>query len=201
MNLKRLAVGVPLVLAMGCQSPLEPTRSATEAVGSTQSAVPESELAEKERKPKTSGGGHLLVSGLIDATFSFSAVQHAPDLFTGKLHYALTLDGLPVEFHGRVTCIAVDSVTHRAWIGGVVTRNNSEHPSYTTARTQVGRDIWFRVVDNGQGEGGPPDRSTFVGFEGDRGILTSAEYCAARLWVDGDVGTHPVTTGSIHVKP
>ena len=192
MTLKRLLVVVPVAFAMGCQSPIEPSSTAGGTTQATQTAV---------APPGTTGGGRLLVSGLLETTFTFNAVETGTGAAEGRLHYALTLEGLPVEFYGRVTCFAVDPVNHRAWVGGVVTENLSQHPSFTTPRTQVGRDIWFRVVDNGEGSNAVPDRSTIVGFEGDRGILTSAEYCARKLWVDGDVGTHPVTQGNIQVRP
>jgi hypothetical protein len=192
MTLTRRFVVLPVALAMGCQSPIEPSSTASAGAGATPTAV---------APASTTGGGRLLVSGLLETAFTFNAVETGNGRATGRLHYALTLEGLPVEFYGRVTCFAVDSVNHRAWVGGVVTENLSEHPSYTTPRTQVGRDIWFRVVDNGEGADAAPDRSTFVGFEGDRGILTSAEYCARQLWVDGEVGTHPVTAGNIQVRP
>ena len=192
MTLKRLLVVLPVAFAMGCQSPIEPSSTAGGTTQATQTAV---------APPGTTGGGRLLVSGLLETTFTFNAVETGNGAAEGRLHYALTLEGLPVEFYGRVTCFAVDPVNHRAWVGGVVTENLSQHPSFTTPRTQVGRDIWFRVVDNGEGSNAAPDRSTIVGFEGDRGILTSAEYCARKLWVDGDVGTHPVTQGNIQVRP
>lgn len=192
MSFKRLLVVVPVALAIGCQSPIEPSSTPHGTTGSTRSAA---------EPPGTTGGGRLLVSGVLETAFTFNAVGTGDGGVAGRLHYSLTLDGLAVEFYGRVTCFAVDSVTHRAWVGGVVTENLSAHPSFTTPRTQVGRDIWFRVVDNGEGSDAVPDRSTIVGFEGDRGILTSAEYCARRLWVDGDVGTHPVTEGNIQVRP
>ena len=192
MTLTRFLAVAPVALAMGCQSPIEPSSNPAGAAESTLSAV---------APPGTSGGGRLLVSGAIETTFTFNAEQTGNGGAEGRLHYALTLAGLPVEFYGRVTCFAVDPATHRAWIGGVITDNFSQHPSYTTERTQVGRDIWFRVVDNGEGSAAAADRSTFVGFEGDRDILTSAEYCAARLWVAGDVGTHPLTEGNIQVRP
>ncbi|NIU75387.1 MAG: hypothetical protein GWN71_17950, partial [Gammaproteobacteria bacterium] len=49
-------------------------------------------------------------------------------------------------------------------------------PGFQEDVHQPGRDIWFRVVDYGEGENATqPDRSTFVGFEGDAGIITSAE--------------------------
>ena len=139
------------------------------------------------------GGGQFNVSitGGDVGTFGFSGVGDALAA-TGQLYFQLEFQGQHVEFHGEVTCVSVDRAQGRAWIGGVVTQNRSEHPSYTTARTQPGHDIWFRILDNGQGADAPPDRTTFVGFEGDRDIPTSAEYCRRQLWVAGNAGTWAV---------
>jgi hypothetical protein len=195
MRSKHVLVVVTALAALACQGPVQPGRTGVDVAGSAAS------LAATGLGAKVSGGGQLLVSNMFEGSFTFNAVHTGNGGTVGQLHYTLLFQGLPVEFRGRVTCFAVDPITHRAWIGGVVTENLSEHPTYTTPRTQVGRDIWFRVVDYGEGAGAAPDRSTFVGFEGDRGIITSAEYCAVRLWVDGDVGTQPVTHGNIQVKP
>jgi hypothetical protein len=195
MRSNRLLLVVAASAAMACQGPVEPSSSDRVTSASTASAVTNGP------GPHATGGGRLLVNNVFHGSFDFNAVQTGNGGVAGQLHYTLLFQGLHVEFYGRVTCFAVDPETHRAWIGGVVTANLSEHPSYTTPRTQVGRDIWFRVVDYGEGAGAAVDRSTFVGFEGDRGVITSAEYCAVRLWVDGDVGTQPVTHGNIQVKP
>jgi hypothetical protein len=103
-----------------------------------------------------------------------------------------------VDVHGRVTCVAVDSENHRAWVGGVVTENRSD-PDLQEAIHQPGRDVWFRVVDYGSGNDAQPDRTSFLGFEGAAGLITSAEYCAARIWPEEDARTHPVTSGNIRV--
>ena len=149
----------------------------------------------------STGSGTYALLGTTPTTFDYGAIALPNGGASGQLFVSTVFQGFAIEFEGDVTCVTVDPATHRAWIGGVITANRSAHPSYTTARTQVGHDIWFRVVDYGEGAGAPADRSTFVGFEGDRGIITSAEYCAVKLWVDGDVGTQPVTHGNIQVKP
>ena len=59
-----------------------------------------------------------------------------------------------------------------------------------------GRDIRFRVLDEPGG-----DRSTFVGFEGSAGFMTSAEYCAGQPWPAGNARTWPVVSGGITVSP
>ena len=149
----------------------------------------------------TTGGGQILVLGTMLGSFNYVALADDQGGAKGNLHFELVLQGLHVEFDGAVTCVTFDADNQRAWIGGVVTANNSEHPSYTTPRTQVGEDIWFRVVDYGEGNNAPDDRTTFVGFAGDRDIPTSAEYCEQQPWVDGDVSTWPVVQGNLQVRP
>lgn len=156
------------------------------------------------------GGGHYAFSLLgetLPGTLSFNAKQFADGRASGQFRVTLDFqEGIPdvisggvAAFHGRVTCVAADPANGRAWIGGVVTQNRSTNAEFRDdATTQVGKDIWFRVLDSGEGQAAP-DRTTFVGFEGGGGILTSAEYCAARLWPDGNARTHPLTSGNIQV--
>lgn len=110
--------------------------------------------------------------------------------------YADEGDGLIVDFEAKVTCVAIDPVNHRAWIGGKVKENRSTDPSLLTAIHEKGDDIWFRVLDEGSA-----DRSTFVGFEGAAGFATSAAYCAGRPWPDANARTWPVIAGGITVQP
>jgi hypothetical protein len=147
------------------------------------------------------GGGHYDLGVIVK--FSMSANQKDDGTASGEFHHKTELNGLVIDFSGRVTCLSVDSANGRAWIGGVVTQNRSEDPRFTTAIHQVGRDIWFRVLDNGEGGGAAPDRTTFVGFEGGGGILTTAEYCAARIWPNDPPNdrTSPLTAGNIQVRP
>jgi hypothetical protein len=148
---------------------------------------------------------HVSGSGIFalpdgDDYFEVQAVQNPNGNAHGSFSQFEAYDGVTADFSGEVTCVTVDPVNHRAWIGGVVTRNASTDPGFQTAIHQVGRDVWFRVLDNG---GGNPvtDRSTFLGFEGAGGIITSAEYCAAQPWPAGDARTWPVTQGHIHINP
>jgi len=147
------------------------------------------------------GGGHNRGSGL-DIKFSFSAIQKEADgTGTGSFHYSVVFQDELVEFYGRVTCVTFDAENDRAWVGGVITQNNSTHPFWMQEINDVGRDIWFRAVDYGEGgNASQVDRNTFVGFEGNAGIITSAEYCEAQLWPEGDARTNPVTQGNISVR-
>jgi hypothetical protein len=146
------------------------------------------------------GGGHLSI-GDLDVQFSFTALQTNPaGDARGRAHHSVVLAGELIEFYTRVTCLTVDPVERRAWIAGVVLRNDSTHPSFTQDIHQPGRDIWFRVVDYAEGASGDVvDRGTFVGFEGSAGITTSAEYCETMIWPAGDERTNPVTEGNLQV--
>ena len=147
-----------------------------------------------------SGGGRYALLDTIDARFAFGANQHGDGRASGRFHQALAFQGQHVEFHGTVTCVSVDAENRRAWIGGIITENRSEHPQFRAARNEPGRDIWFRVLDAEEGSG-TPDRTTFVGFEGDAGFATSAAYCAGQPWPDENARTWPVTSGNIQVRP
>jgi hypothetical protein len=178
-------------IVSACERSAAPT-SPEGALGSTTITPPQAVSA------GASGGGRYLLIDSIDAQFAFGANQHGNGNASGQLHQALEFEGQHVEFHGTVTCLAVDAENGRAWIGGVITQNRSVHPAFTAARNAPGRDIWFRVLDGGPAEG---DRTTFVGFEGDAGFATSAAYCAGRPWPDGNARTWTVTSGNIQVRP
>lgn len=145
------------------------------------------------------GGGGYVVIGL-QASFSFNAIGRADGSTTGQFFHSVELGGQLIEFKGRVTCLTVDAENHRAWIGGVVTANNSEHPSFTTPIHDVGDDIWFRVVDYGEGARAAEDRSTFVGFEGGADIITSEQYCEEQPWPADDARTNELTHGNLKVR-
>jgi hypothetical protein len=184
-----------------CSTPTRPTSSdrGTMATGTALSAAPSGPAT-----ASTSGGGHFeltLASGeIVDVQFGMTAVTTGAGGAAGHFTHRAVLGGLVVEFQGRVTCLAVDAVNRRAWVGGVITQNTSEHPSFTTPRTQPGRDIWFRVLDSGEGQA-VPDRSTFVGFEGDAGIITSQEYCDTKPWPLDNARTWPLVAGNIQIRP
>ena len=139
------------------------------------------------------GGGHFLFSGFLDVQFGFSAVAKADGSAQGSFHQSYTLEGLTTSYWGTVTCLSVDTVNHRAWIGGVVTKVESDDP----AARLVGEDVWFRVLDNGQ-DLDDADRSTVFGFT--PLFESSAAYCAGRPWPADNARTWPVIAGNIQVR-
>jgi hypothetical protein len=155
-----------------------------------------------DAQASASGGGMIdLTSAAAGfALFSFNATDHGNGNATGTFRQSREAAGLTVDFSGVVTCVSVDPATGRAWIGGTVTSNNSTHPSFQTVIHQPGQDVWFRVVDYGEGSGAQADRSTVFGFRGAAGILTSLDYCAIKPWPDADARTFPISEGNVQVK-
>jgi len=193
------------LLAVAVLSTAACTEAPTAALPTTDDAV---SAAAANRVPRgrhhidlTAGRGTYNV-GTVPVEFSFLALDGPGRMGPlGHFRQTLTLNGLLVDFEGRVTCLSVDDLTGRAWIAGVVTKNRSTNPSFQTPIHQVGRDVWFRVVDYGEGaKATQADRTTFLGFEGGAGILTSAQYCAERPWPANDERTNALTSGNIQVK-
>ena len=139
------------------------------------------------------GGGHFLFSGFLDVQFGFSAVAKDDGSAQGSFHQSYTLEGLTTSYWGTVTCLSVDTVNHRAWIGGVLTKVESDDGG---ARL-VGEDVWFRVLDSGEGQD-TADRSTVFGFT--PLFESSAAYCAGRPWPADNARTWPVIAGNIDVR-
>ena len=151
---------------------------------------------------KTTGEGTAqLPAGFTTMAFAFSARVKADGSASGHFTEKYASANGVVDFDGEVTCVGFDPVNNRAWVGGVITRNGSTNPAMQTAIHQVGRDVWFRVVDNGEGSGAANDRTTVFGFTGAAGITTSAQYCAVKPWAAGDANTWAVIEGNIQVKP
>jgi hypothetical protein len=152
--------------------------------------------AEADDLGSANGAGQYDINGLI-VTFSFNAEIEKNGKAEGDFSvFADEGDGLIVDFDAKVTCLSIDPVNNRAWIGGKVKDNRSTDPDLTTAIHKNGRDIWFRVLDDPGNE-----RSTFVGFEGAAGFMTSADYCAGQPWPADNARTWPVVSGSLAIHP
>jgi hypothetical protein len=134
-------------------------------------------------------------------TFYVHVKQHAGGDAQGTFHQRYSSGGLTSDFTGEVTCIAVDQANHRAWIGGVITKNRSTDPSQQGGIFEPGSEIWFRVLDSESDPSGAPDRTTVFGFTGSGGLTTSAQYCAAQHWTANNANTWAVTRGEIRIQP
>jgi len=171
-----------LGVAAGCASPTAPAPGRTDQRLTLESAV-------GGVGQSVTGGGQFVHPDFGIVTFAFTAQRLSDGRVVGRFQQHQPAFG--VTYKGDVTCFAVDAVNHRAWIGGVITQSNDPDPV-----ALVGKDAWFRVLDPA---GGDVDRSTFLGFEGGGGILTSAEYCEAQIWPDGNARTWPVEQGTITI--
>ena len=196
MRLQRGLMPIAVVMVLACaESP------ATEPTTVTLQRAPGAASANAVQA-STTGGGHYLLQGLYDATFSFGASQKGDGDANGHFRLFVDFGGADgtADFDGTVTCMTSDPIHGRAWVGGVVTSNNSTSADFQTAIHQPGRDVWFRVLDSG--EGSPPngDRTSLFGFTGAAGFQTSADYCAGQPWPDANARTHPVTSGNIQVR-
>jgi hypothetical protein len=149
----------------------------------------------------TTGSGVYQLLGNLPTDFEYAAIELGSGKALGTFHQRVIFQGQLVEFTGAVTCVSHDPVNHRAWVGGIVTTNTSLHPSFLQPRNAPGQDVWFRVVDYGEGNGSAADRTTFLGFVPDAGFLTSQAYCDGQPWPNSppDDRTWPVSEGNIQV--
>jgi hypothetical protein len=184
MRKARWVSGVAVVTAFGCSEP---------------AGLPlQGEIDEARGQPAdqrgvedlVTGGGRFVHPDFGTVSFAFVAVRQGDGRVSGRFHQHQPFFGF--SYAGDVTCFAVDEVNHRAWIGGVLTHSNDPDPV-----TEVGDDVWFRVLDLGEGSA-ELDRSTFFGFEQPPpGIVTSEEYCQLQIWPEGNARTWPVESGNI----
>ena len=160
-----------------------------------------------------SGNGvviHVQGAGQVDLTsagagladFQFVAHRRADGTVTGHFRQSRDTPSGTVDFRGVVTCVTVDpAFPGRARIGGVITENNSTHPSFLGINNEVGDDVWFRVTDSGGGLDAA-DASTTYGFVPT--LVTSSEaYCALAFtglpaWNPASI--FPLHNGTIRVK-
>lgn len=192
MRVARLCGALTGLVLLACDQsqPLAPLSSADPRV---QRSV---DLQQDGESGSATGSGQNDILGLI-VTFSLDAQGVKNGHATGEFRiYADEGGGLIVDFDAKVTCLSIDPVNHRAWIGGKVKANRSTDPDLMTKIHRPGHDIWFRVLDDPAG-----DRSTFVGFEGAAGFITSADYCAGQPWPADNARTWPVVQGGFTIQP
>lgn len=194
---------VPLLAAMsligGCEhQPVGPD-PVPQATGR---AAPMTAGASAAVTDSASGGGHFHNPAFgVDVQFAFTAVKRsASGHAVGNYHF-MSVDGLSINIHGRVDCMTTDPENPgRAWMGGVITRNESEHPAFQGENSRVGKDAWFRVVDYGHGgSASQPDRTTMIFFEPAGGFTSAQQFCQAQLWFPEDRLTNPLSNGNIRV--
>ena len=193
-DMRNAILGAALVAGLaGCTASEAPTSPGAGAVLNAAAGV----------QITVTGGGMVDLTSINAgyAQFSVSAVLDANGVATGKFHQRREIGGFVMDFSGDVTCLTIDAATGRARIGGVVTQNNSTHPGLHTENHEIGDDVWFRVVDGGEGNGAV-DASTTYGFKPTL-VNTSAEYCALPFeglpWWN-PASTFPLAHGNIQIR-
>jgi hypothetical protein len=188
--------GLAFVLAtIGCEHPTSPS-----SVRAPSGKALADQTVAGDGTASAKGHGEYALDGTSGVQFSFNAERHQDGTADGQFRQETSDDAGTIDIQGTVTCLSVDPIFGRAWIGGVVKRNASTDPSYALdPTTQPGQDVWFRVVDLDPATVAGADRSTFLGFAGSAGFLTSAAYCAGRPWPADNARTHAVTKGDIEV--
>lgn len=185
----RLLLSMLAVAALlGCEQATEPAEPALVEIASF-------DPSGNQVVHRASGGGRALL-GTLELKFNINAHLHGDGSASGWARHFIDDPDFTYDFVTDVTCLAVDPVLGRAWVGGVIRSNNTTDPAFQQAIHQPGRDIWFRVADGGEGASADA-RITFVGFEGSAGINTSEQYCAMRIWPNN---ASPVIQGNIQVK-
>jgi len=194
------AVGAWLLLIAGCQDATAPDVDVFTSQDSPQLHSRGHESPDIHARGR---GTYLIESLDIDVNFRLWARQEAYENAEGRFHHSLMFQDQLVSFNGVVTCLTIDRENGRLWVGGVITRNRSAHPGFMSEIHQPGKDVWFRVLDTGR-ESHEADRTTFLGFEGGGGFITSQEYCEAQAWPGPpdnveNARTNPFTKGHLRV--
>ena len=166
MTLRSLGLIIACAIAGGCTSQVETMENADPLVGET-SAAASAILA------TVTGSGHVMrnLTGEDElTTFSYNATQRADGTAHGEYEYHFRAADFFI--HGTVTCASVAG--NAGWVGGVIDKIVSGDPA---DQSLVGTEIWWRVVDNGEGSNAAADLTTSLLFAIPGLPITAASWC------------------------
>lgn len=106
----------------------------------------------------------------IGNKLSFNGRRLADGTVLGRIEYHQSFLGNDIRLNARITCLQVYDDGTRVKYGGVVTASND--PDIVPGELF----IWFQGIDNGEGAGAPPDRSTIAGAGGE---AANEAFCAS----------------------
>ena len=155
-------VGLGITLLAGCADPAAPPGRA-----------PSLSSAAEDAGPIVTGAGHIirdLGAGPELTTFSYNAIRRGGGDVGGHFQYNLRVGDVTIS--GHVTCTT--TVGNVAWIGGVIDKVKSADPA---DQSFVATDVWWRVVDNGEGADDPPDLSTSLLLTLPGTTITAESWC------------------------
>ncbi len=139
--------------------------------------------APAEITSSASGKGELVFMG-TRRTFAFNAVKDSFGNARGQGELVrVLLNGGSFTFHLKINCLSI--------AGNVATMSGTFSDNFGTLFIR-GFPFWFRVADNGEGAGSPPDQITLVEFFLPGDGVTCAE--------DRDLSLIPIDSGNIQVK-
>ena len=139
------------------------------------------------------GSGHVYrnLTGEPElTTFSYSAIRREDGNTSGN--FQINFRAATFSIKGTVTCVT--SLNNTAWIGGVIDWIKSDDPA---DQSFTGTDIWWRVTDNGQGAGDPPDLTTSILFTLPGSPITAASWCRDKPLV---ALSRPIAHGNIQIR-
>ncbi len=143
------AIAVPAalsaILLLACQ---EPPTSPVKVQVSNQLGIGGTANVSANGNPSATGGGTTLELG-DKSTFTFNAIQHGDGTVNGHMVYQFRGgdDGINMS----IDCLNI--IGNQATLSGTVTQVTGTPPSFIFE----GQKAVFKVEDNGQGAGAPPD--------------------------------------------
>jgi hypothetical protein len=167
---------------------------ATTAVAPVAAKLPSSGLADVGGVAlSVTGSGHVIrnLTGEDElTTFSYSAINHVDGNTSGQ--FQVNFRAAEFSIKGTVTCVT--AVGNTAWVGGVIDWIKSDDPA---DQSLTGTDVWWRVTDNGQGAGDPPDLSTSILLTIPGNPITAASWCRDKPLT---ALSRPIAHGNIQIR-
>jgi hypothetical protein len=154
-----------VAIAAGCTVPVESVEN--------DDAITQTSAASSAVVARVSGSGHVMrnLTGEDElTTFSYNATARADGTAHGKYQYHFRAADFFI--HGTVTCASVAG--NAGWVGGVIDKIVSGDPA---DQSLVGTEIWWRVVDNGEGANAAADLTTSLLFAVPGLPITAESWC------------------------
>jgi len=132
----------------------------------TSAELPAANLENEASVVRASGSGHMTVTGADTdwRSFSFHATGRPDGTADGRFQLQPRQNDPDHKILGDIVCVTV--VGNKAWMVGRVTESDSPN-------SPVGTFTRFRVADNGEGEGSPPDQISLM----EVGVIDPPPYC------------------------
>lgn len=147
--------------------------------------VDDGTVALRAPKPSASGQAGILIGEHVQH-FSFHAQLNSDGTVSGS--WESKSPSQDIRAHGEITCLEFEG-TNEAYLVGFITHFTlGEDPVFVP---EIGDEIWFNVIDNGEGNNSPPDLfSDWYWFGGNNAPCFNFSFPMIEI-----------VTGNIQVKP